>query len=89
MSSIKSLYSSVSTIPAKKPLIKESISYPYKAAIYANSSVDNKVSSSSVKILYTNLNNNQTTNSINFISYNDDYSIPKKPKVLYPQKKHF
>jgi len=85
MSSIKSLYIGSNTTPVIKPLVKGSISYSYKAAHFGNKP-ENTKDTSSIKNLYNRIENNQSINIVEFISYNDDYSLPKKPKFLYPIK---
>ena len=87
MSSITSLYTGSSPVPIVKPLIKGSLANMYKNAYFGEiNKLDDIYMENSVKKLYNNIQNNQIKNSVEFLSYNDDYSLPKKPKVLYPKK---
>ena len=88
MSSIKTLYTGSTTIPNQKPLIKGSFSNMYKNAYFGEiNKIDDIIIENSIKKLYNdNKQKNKINNNVEFISYNDDYSIPKKPKILYPKK---
>ena len=88
MSSIKTLYNGSSITPISKPLTKGSFSNMYKNAFFGElNKIDDMVVENSIKKLYNdNKQNNKINNNVEFISYNDDYSIPKKPKILYPKK---
>ena len=86
MSSIKTLYTGPTPTITVRPLTKGSVAYPYKAPHFGNDTIEIKTNDGSIKHLYNHISNDGLTKAVEFVSYNDDYSIPKKPKILYPKK---
>lgn len=86
MSSIKTLYTGPTPTITVRPLTKGSVSYPYKAPHFGNNTIEIKKNDGSIKYLYNHVTNDESKNTVEFVSYTDDYSIPKKPKFLYPKK---
>jgi len=86
MSSIKTLYTGPTPTITVRPLIKGSVAYPYKAPHFGNNAIEIKTNNGSIKNLYNQISSDESKKAVEFVSYTDDYSLPKKPKFLYPRK---